>query len=338
MQILNNFPLKSLNSFGVEANAQSYVRIDRREDLLDLAALEPLHKRPHLVLGGGSNVLFTRDFPGLIIHMNNLGMEVVEETSGGVLVSAESGMPWDDLVATCVNKGWNGLENLSLIPGSVGAAPIQNIGAYGAEIKDCFHSLECFEKSSGQVRIFFAADCRFGYRDSYFKQQRNPDHVILGVKFQLGKDPYDVRLSYRALREELLEKGIQRPSIAQAREAVIAIRRRKLPDPAQMGNAGSFFKNPVVSDKTYLKLQKMHPNMPAWPDMEGMKLAAGWLIEQCGWKGKQEQGAGVHHEQALVIVNHGQASGMDVLRLAERIKASVHKRFQIDLIPEVRIY
>ncbi len=338
MQILNNFPLKSLNSFGVKATAQSYVRIDKGEDLLKLVALGPLHKRPHLVLGGGSNVLFTKDFPGLVIHMNNQGMEVVEETPDSVLVSAESGMPWDDLVAQCVARGWNGLENLSLIPGSVGAGPIQNIGAYGTEIKDCFHSLESFEKSSGQLRTFSAADCRFGYRDSFFKQHKNPDHLILRVKLQLGKNPYQVNLSYQALREELLERGIQTPSIAQVREAVIAIRRRKLPDPVQMGNAGSFFKNPVVSNKIHHKLQKKHPHIPAWPDMGGMKLAAAWLIEQCGWKGKREQGAGVHPEQALVIVNHGQASGKDILRLSERIKASVRERFQIDLTPEVHVY
>jgi UDP-N-acetylmuramate dehydrogenase len=286
------------------------------------------------VLGGGSNLLFTRDFDGLVLHMALAGREIVGEEGGCTLVRARAGENWHEFVQWTLAQGLGGLENLSLIPGTVGAAPIQNIGAYGAEIKDVFHSLTAFDLESGAVRTLTAPDCRFGYRDSVFKHADGAQLVVLDVTFALPM-AWQPNLRYAELAGELAATGIGQPTPRQVGDAVIAIRRRKLPDPADIGNAGSFFKNPVVPGEQCARLLATFPNMVHHAQPDGSeKLAAGWLIDQCGWKGKSIGPAGVYPKQALVLVNNGGASGADIVRLAQAIKADVMERYGVLLEPE----
>ncbi|GAB3433242.1 UDP-N-acetylmuramate dehydrogenase [Massilia solisilvae] len=332
LPIASDFSLASLNTFGIAARARRYLRVTEVPQLAAALADPDLAALPRLVLGGGSNLLFTRDFDGLVLHMALSGREIAGEEDGCTLVRAAAGENWHDFVQWTLAQGLGGLENLSLIPGTVGAAPIQNIGAYGAEIKDLFHALTVFDTASGQTRTLRAADCRFGYRDSVFKHAEGAGLIVLDVTFALPT-AWQPNVKYAELANELA--GIAAPSPRQVADAVIAIRRRKLPDPAVIGNAGSFFKNPVVPGAQCERLLQAFPNLVHHRQPDGSeKLAAGWLIDQCGWKGRNMGAAGVYPKQALVLVNNGGATGDDVVRLARAIQADVLARYGVQLEAE----
>jgi UDP-N-acetylmuramate dehydrogenase len=338
MQLHRHADLRSLNTFGVPATADHLGRFRDADQLRALLAMPELQGLPRMILGGGSNVLFTRDYPGAILLNEIMGMDVVREDERHVWVKAGAGVGWHQLVLHCVDHGWGGIENLSLIPGKVGAAPMQNIGAYGVEIKDSFHTLEALRISDGELVTFDREACRFGYRESFFKREGRDQYVILHVTFKLAKAPHMVNTSYGNIQEELARMGITTPTIKDVSDAVIAIRRSKLPDPAVIGNAGSFFKNPVVPLELAERIRQEHPTMPAYPAGEGhVKLAAGWLIEQAGWKGHRANGHGVHDRQALVLVNHGGAHGADIYDLSEQVLRSVQERFGVELEREVNV-
>ncbi len=337
MLIKENHSLKHFNTFGIDVSARYFVEVETPEELRLVFQRFPAETTPHLLLGGGSNLLFTADYEGLVVKINLKGIEVVEENEGEVVVKAAAGEDWDHFVNFCVVHGYGGLENLSLIPGQVGSSPIQNIGAYGVEVKDCFESLEAYDKSNGKLLIFSTEACHFGYRDSIFKREAKGKYVILSVNFRLRKKDHVLKLGYGAIQAELQQRGVLQPTIADVREVVCAIRRSKLPDPAVTGNAGSFFKNPLVDLPTFERLKAAFPGLVAFPDKSGMKIAAGWLIEQAGWKGYREGDAGVHPLQALVLVNHGKAKGMELAALSEKIKASVKELFGLELETEVNI-
>lgn len=333
-EILHDQSLRHLNTFGIEARAAAYVRIENVDQLRAVQADPALMRLPRLVLGGGSNLLLTGDFDGLVLHMANLGIAVTGEDADHVVVTAQAGESWHGFVQWTLAHDLPGLENLSLIPGSVGASPIQNIGAYGSELVDCFHSLRAFDLASGEILSLQKQDCAFGYRDSVFKHALRDRAVIIDVTFALPKR-WQPNLRYAELAAELAGRGIVSPTAKDISEAVIAIRTRKLPDPAQIGNAGSFFKNPVVSDGQRNALLSEFPALVSYPQPDGSyKLAAGWLIDQCGWKGRSLGAAGVHEKQALVLVNRGGATGADMLALAERITADVRDKFGVELQAE----
>ena len=325
-----NVSLDRLNTFGLPARAAHYWRIDDVE-LLAAAARDGALRGSPLVLGGGSNLIFLGDVDGLVLHVALTGRAVIGETGDAILVAAGAGEPWHDFVRWTLEQRLPGLENLSLIPGTVGATPIQNIGAYGLEIAERFDHLEAIELDSGQCHRFDAADCRFGYRDSVFKHQAAGRYVITRVVFRLPKRWQPV-LAYADLKRWFSDRDIDAPGARQISDAVIAIRQQKLPDPATLGNAGSFFKNPVVDAHAAGAFLAKHPDAPHYPQPDGStKLAAGWLIERCGWKGKNLGPVGCHDRQALVLVNRGGATGTDVKRLAERISADVWERFGVRL-------
>jgi len=334
LPIVHDFSLQSLNTFGLAARARRYLRITKVADLAAACAAPDLAALPRLVLGGGSNLLLTRDFDGLVLHMALAGREVIGAEDGRTLVRGAAGENWHGFVQWTLEQGLGGLENLSLIPGTVGAAPIQNIGAYGAEIKDVFHSLTAFDMVSGELRTMTARDCRFGYRDSVFKHAGGAQLVVLDVTFALPVE-WRPNLRYAELSDAIGVAGIATPSPIDVSEAVVAIRRRKLPDPALIGNAGSFFKNPVVSAAHCAALLEKFPALVHHVQPDGMvKLAAGWLIDQCGWKGRSLGAAGVYPKQALVLVNNGGATGGEIVRLAQAIQADVAERYGVMLEPE----
>ena len=338
MQLLRNADLKPYNTFGIAARAELLARFGSVADLRSLLAVPELADRPRLVLGGGRNLLFTHDFQGVVLLNESPGSDVINEDERTVLVKAGAGVVWHELVLYCVQHGLGGIENLSLIPGKVGAAPMQNIGAYGVEIKDTFHSLEALRISDGEVITFDKASCNFGYRESFFKREGRDRFVILSVTFKLHKAPHALNTSYGNITDELERMGITQPTIMDVSNAVIAIRRSKLPDPTVLGNAGSFFKNPVVPKALAEKIKASYPDAVAYPAGDGlMKLAAGWLIEKAGWKGHRAGACGVHDRQALVIVNHGGATGQAVYDLSEQVLQSVKDRFGVELEREVNI-
>ncbi len=337
MKILSGTSLKPYNTFGIDVRAERYAVLRSEEDLRCVlrANITPLH-----LLGGGSNVLLTKDLPGLVLRNELRGIAVVQETDADVVVSAGAGEVWHELVCWALQHGYGGLENLSLIPGTVGAAPIQNIGAYGAELKDVFEKLEALHLESGEVLKFSKEDCRFGYRKSIFKNSLKGRCIITRVWLRLSKFP-TLNLSYNILAESLRKNGILQPDIRDVSRMVMAIRRSKLPDPALLGNAGSFFKNPEVPVAQAEELRKAFPDLVAFPlpGNDGLvKLAAGWLIEKAGWKGRRRGDAGVHERQALVLVNYGKASGADILKLAEEIQQDVQRKFGLWLEPEVNVW
>lgn len=342
MTIRHDISLKSHNTFGLDVKARSFAEINSKKDLHMLFQSGSLLPAPDsgeglLVLGGGSNILFTSDFPGLVLKINILGMDVIREEPSHVFIQAGAGVTWDDLVAYAVERNYGGLENLSGIPGCVGASPIQNIGAYGSEMKDCFESLEAFDLENSELRCFSAAECRFAYRDSIFKRELKGRFIILSVTFRLSKSPA-LNLSYQALCDRLSGMDPHDLDVKKVREAVLDIRASKLPDPALIGNAGSFFKNPMLSRERIQALAQEHPGLVYYPSPDGSaKVAAGWLIEQCGWKGFREGDAGIHRHQALVLVNHGQATGKQLVSLAFKVRDSVMDKFGIQLEPEVQI-
>jgi UDP-N-acetylmuramate dehydrogenase len=334
LPIQYDFPLRDLNTFGIEAKTHAYLHVTSNEMLSALRQDDALSALPRLILGGGSNLLLTRDFPGLVLHMGTSGIEIVDESTSAIYVKAAAGENWHRFVQWTLQQGLGGLENLSLIPGSVGAAPIQNIGAYGVELKDYFHSLTALDMTTGATFMLDRDACRFDYRDSVFKHKLRESAVILDVTFALPKQ-WVPNLQYADVAQELAAQGIDAPTARQISDAVIAIRTRKLPDPAQVGNAGSFFKNPVVSAARRDGLLTRYPKLVSYLQSDGRyKLAAGWLIDQSGWKGKTLGAAGVFEKQALVLVNRGGASGQEIAELAAAIQADVLSKFDVVLEPE----
>ena len=342
MNIHKNISLKSYNTFGVEAQAKYFAEVSSVEELVEiLQQHKNLHtenpqKLPLIFLGGGSNVLFTKDFDGLVIKLNLKGIseEMMNETD--VLVTAKAGENWHDFVMYCLEKNYGGLENLSLIPGNVGTSPMQNIGAYGTEIKDVFVSCKVLNLETLETEEFDREKCRFGYRDSIFKQEGKGKYVILEVTFALTTVNHKIKTEYGAIRAELEKKGITNPTIQDVSQAVITIRQSKLPDPKMTGNAGSFFKNPTIPKAQFVALQKKFPDIHFYPTGEMVKIPAGWLIEQCGWKGRQIGNAASHKLQALVIINAtGNASGKEIFDFSTEIINSVKEKFGIELEREV---
>lgn len=337
MEIFHDFNLKPFNTFHVAARTARLARFRSVEELRALLASPELESLPRLVLGGGSNVLFTKDWPGVVLLNEIGGTELLLETDEAVIVRAGAGMVWHDFVGHCVDQGWGGIENLSLIPGRVGAAPMQNIGAYGVEIKDAFHHLEALRISDGEVVRFDTAACRFGYRESFFKREGKGQYIILSVAFQLAKHP-QLHTHYGSIKAELDKRGVDKPTIREVSEAVIAIRSSKLPNTDVLGNAGSFFKNPVVPAEVAQRIKSAFPDLSSYPAGEGqVKLAAGWLIEKAGWKGFREGNIGVHKDQALVLVNYGGSTGKAIYDLSTRVLESVKEKFGVELEREVNI-
>jgi UDP-N-acetylmuramate dehydrogenase len=334
LAIFHDFSLESCNTFGIAARARCYLRIGSVAELAAALADPVLAAMPRLLLGGGSNIVLTGDFDGLVLHMAVKGRELLGQRGEHTLVRAAAGENWHGFVQWTLAQGLGGLENMALIPGTVGAAPIQNIGAYGVELKDVFHSLTVYELASGQLRSMDAAQCRFGYRDSVFKHLDGAGLVIVDVTFALPT-AWQPNLRYAELAQAVAQAGLDAPSAAEVGEVVVAIRRRKLPDPAVIGNAGSFFKNPVVSSARCEQLLAAFPALVHHAQADGTeKLAAGWLIDQCGWKGRSLGAAGVYPKQALVLVNNGGATGQEVLALARAIEDDVRQRYGVTLEPE----
>ena len=337
IEIRHNESLKPYNTFGIDEKAKFFCEVDSDEQFSELIQSGQISPQPMLLLGGGSNILFTGDVERLVVKMNILGKEILFHDEEAALVRVAAGENWDDLVAWSLEQGFNGLENLSLIPGNVGSSPIQNIGAYGVEVKEFIKEVEVIYLADGHRQMLRHKECGFGYRDSIFKNELKGKVAILAVTFRLNKSK-NLHMAYGAISHELEEMGIASPTSSEVREAVCRIRRSKLPDPAILGNAGSFFKNPTVSTQIYNPLLLKFPALPAYPQANGSyKLAAGWLIEQCGWKGIRVGDAGVHIAQALVLVNYGAATGKEILTLATEIQQSVHAKFGIKLEMEVNI-
>jgi len=339
MNISENVSLRKFNTFGIDVHAKYFLEADSvftvQQFLEDKAFTSFTEGRNgFLVLGGGSNVLFTGDFNGVVIKNNIKGIELLRQDAHHYYVRAGAGEIWHQFVMHCIRENYAGVENLSLIPGSVGAAPIQNIGAYGVEQKEVFHELEAISIHEKKRVVFSSPDCRFGYRDSIFKHEAKGKFIITSVTFKLSKTPI-LNTSYGAINAELEKMGVREPSITSVSQAVCNIRKSKLPDPEKIGNAGSFFKNPVVSEDKFQLIKKDFPGIPSYKDPLGIKLAAGWLIEQCGWKGKQLGQTGVHKDQALVLVNYGHAKGEEVLELSSKIIHSVKEKFGVELEREV---
>jgi len=336
LQIQENVSLKNFNTFGIDVSARYFVEIGHEDELVELFMDPQWLQMERLVLGGGSNMLFVNDFDGLVIRMNIRGIEH-RINHNEVFVEAGAGEVWNDLVNFCVAREYAGIENLSLIPGSVGASPIQNIGAYGVELKDVFYSCQAFEIATGTFKKFTNEDCRFGYRDSIFKNELKEKNIITSVKFKLSLIP-NLNLKYGAIEQELTNRGITNPTIKDISQVVSHIRVSKLPDPSTIGNAGSFFKNPVITADQFEHVRSKFPevvNYPAGNDL--VKLAAGWLIEQCGWKGKVVGHTGTWKNQALVLVNHGEATGEEVYSFSSQIIDSVYRKFGVLLDREVNI-
>lgn len=330
-----NVNLQPFNTFGLKVHSQYFSAFTSVSELKSL--LSEVKNKRLLILGGGSNVLFQGDFKGVILRNAIKGIEVMKETENEIIVKAGAGEVWHDFVLHSISNGWSGIENLSLIPGSVGASPMQNIGAYGVEIKDIFESLEALEIKTGELHTFFHNDCQFGYRESIFKKELKDKYVITSVNYKLSKTP-NLNTSYGAIEEKLKSKGIEHPTIKDISDAVISIRQSKLPNPKEIGNAGSFFKNPIISIKQYQELQKEHPKVPAYPvDDKQVKVPAGWLIDQAGWKGKTFDNFGVHKQQALVLVNYKDAKGTDIYNLSEKIINDIFERYGVKLEREVNV-
>jgi UDP-N-acetylmuramate dehydrogenase len=334
--ILKDISLKPYNTFGIENKATYFSPVNSLQNIKSVLGIEEMRNLPLLILGGGSNILLTKDFEGLVIKNDIRGIEIVKETDSSVFVKAYSGEIWHELVKYCVSKNYGGIENLSLIPGTVGAAPIQNIGAYGTELKEVFESLEALDLENCAIREFTHKECRFGYRDSLFKNDAKGKYFIVSVTLKLQKQPV-LNTSYGAIKAILASRNIIHPTIADVSEAVCEIRNSKLPNPKVIGNAGSFFKNPEISKEQFNTLKESYPELPGYEIPSGTKVPAGWLIESCGWKGKKVGQTGSHKDQALVLVNYGNAEGKDVKELAIQIQQSVMNKFGIQLATEVNI-
>ncbi|KGU86974.1 UDP-N-acetylmuramate dehydrogenase [Pseudomonas mediterranea] len=337
LQVQAGVSLKPFNSFGVDVKARLFAEAHEDAQVREALAYAAGHGVPLLVIGGGSNLLLTGDIDALVLRMASRGIRLLSDEGERVVIEAEAGEPWHPFVQHTLAQGWAGLENLSLIPGTVGAAPMQNIGAYGVEIKDVFAGLTALDRHTGELRDFTLEECRFAYRDSLFKQQSGR-WLILRVRFALSRAAH-LHLEYGPVRQRLSEQGIDQATPLDVSRAICSIRSEKLPDPAVLGNAGSFFKNPLVPAAHVAQLKLQYPDLVAYPQPEDqMKIAAGWLIERAGWKGFREGDAGVHKLQALVLVNYGEATGLQLLDLAQRIQKDVAERFQVDLEMEPNRY
>ena len=337
LQLQAGVSLKPYNSFGVDVRAQWFAEAHDDDDVREALAYVAEHRLPLLVIGGGSNLLLTADIQALVLRMATRGIRLLHDDGVNVVIEAEAGEPWHPFVLSTLARGWSGLENLSLIPGTVGAAPMQNIGAYGVEIKDVFAGLTALDRETGELREFSLQECQFGYRDSLFKHAAGR-WLILRVRFALSRVEH-LHLGYGPVAQRLAEQGISQPTASDVSRAICSIRNEKLPDPAVLGNAGSFFKNPLVSAAQAAELKRAHPGLVSYPQPDGLvKLAAGWLIEAAGWKGFREEDAGVHRLQSLVLVNYGAASGLQLLALARRIQADILQRFSVNLEMEPNLY
>ena len=337
MHVRENISLKPFNSFGIDVKASHFASFQSMEELEELLTIGHHENKPPFILGGGSNILLKRDLDQWVLKNEMKGIEKLKEDDDFVYLKAGAGENWHGFVMECVKNNWGGVENLSLIPGNVGASPMQNIGAYGVEIKDVFVELQAFHRTDRELVRFNLEDCDFGYRESVFKQRYKDQFVLLNVTYRLRKQPI-FNTSYGAIEEELRRMGVESLSIAAISQAVINIRTSKLPDPTIIGNAGSFFKNPEVDQGKFLSLKKDFPTVVGYPMADGkVKLAAGWMIEQCGWKGFRRGDAGCHERQALVLVNYGRATGEEIFALSEEILQSVSKKFDVSLQREVNI-
>lgn len=334
LSIQQNHSLKAYNTFGLNAKARYFIEITDEQQLQELAQTE-YWELPKLILGGGSNILLIDDFDGLVIKLNTKGIEIVEENEEEVVVRVAAGENWHQFVLHTIEQGWGGVENLSLIPGCVGASPMQNIGAYGVEIEQVFEQLKAFHIQKKEFHQFKNKECEFGYRSSIFKTSVKGQYIITSVEFKLSKQPV-LNTSYGAIQAKLQEMNITEPTVKNVSDAVIAIRQSKLPDPKEVGNSGSFFKNPVVTEQQFQSILKEHETMPFYRLSEDeVKIPAGWLIEQCGFKGKQVGNTGTYKNQALILVNHGNATGQEIWNFAQQIQQTVQEKFNILLEPEV---
>ncbi|QNJ96840.1 UDP-N-acetylmuramate dehydrogenase [Constantimarinum furrinae] len=336
MHIEENKSLKEYNTFGIESAARKFVSVKTVSELQEV--LRKFRNEPKFILGGGSNMLLKNNIDSLVIHIALMGVEVISEDRDHVYITAMGGENWHEFVLYCVESNYGGIENLSLIPGNVGTAPIQNIGAYGVELKDVFERCTAVRIKDGTECTFNKSDCKFGYRDSVFKTEKKGEFIITSVTFKLTKRNHLKHTSYGAIDDILKERGIEAPSIKDISEAVIAIRQSKLPDPKELGNSGSFFKNPVISNDAFREFRVHFPDAPFYDvSPTEFKIPAGWLIEQAGFKGKRFGDAGVHKNQALVLVNYGNATGADIWKLALKIQKEVKEKFGIYIEPEVNI-
>ncbi|MUU77976.1 UDP-N-acetylmuramate dehydrogenase [Winogradskyella endarachnes] len=336
MDIIKNASLKSFNTFGIDVTAESYCDIDTIKALKNV--LTEHFNKPLFILGGGSNMLLTKNIEALVLHINLKGIEVVSETKNTVIIKAMAGENWHNFVIWCLEHNYGGIENLSLIPGNIGTAPIQNIGAYGVELKDVFVSCEAINIENQTTRTFTKEDCNFGYRESVFKQELKGQFIITSVNIELTKSNHQLHTDYGIILNELEANGIKAPTIQNISDAIIAIRQSKLPDPKEIGNSGSFFKNPIISAEAFSKLEQNFPEVPSYKISENeIKVPAGWLIEKSGFKGKRFNDYGVHTKQALVLVNYGNATGKEIFELAQLIQKTVKRIFNIEIETEVNI-
>ena len=334
MQTQKNISLKSYNTFGINVTANEFIKINSLENLKEL-----IQKRSDFfILSGGSNLLLTKNIDKLVVHLNLKGIEILQSNENEVFVKVQAGENWHEFVLWCIAHDFGGIENMSLIPGNVGTTPIQNIGAYGVELKDSMYELEALEIESGTLKAFSNQSCQFGYRNSVFKNEHKGKYIITSVTFKLTKKEHKLNSSYGAIQSELEKNNIKNPTIAAISNAVIAIRQSKLPDPKELGNSGSFFKNPVILKHQFRQLQHKFPEVPHYIISETeVKVPAGWLVEQCGFKGKRFGDAGVHKNQALVLVNYGNATGQEIFDLSKRIQRDVLEKFDVSLEAEVNI-
>jgi UDP-N-acetylmuramate dehydrogenase len=338
VEIQNNVELLPFNTFQLRSTARNFTVIHNREEVIELIQTKTFQKNKFFILGGGSNILLTQDFDGLVVKNEIKGIDVIAEDDNAVLLKVGSGESWHGLVMYCVARDLGGIENLSLIPGTCGAAPMQNIGAYGVEIKEVIHNVETIEIETGKVRVFSNAECKFGYRESIFKQELKDKYFISSITLTLTKKDHKFNISYGAIMDVLKSQKVEKVSVKAISDAVIEIRQKKLPDPKVIGNAGSFFKNPSVEKSVFEKIKADFPSVPSFPGENNLiKIPAGWMIEQNGWKGKTLENIGVHKDQALVLVNYGGGEGKNILALSQKIRESVLKKFNISLHAEVNI-
>lgn len=337
MNVIENYPLIKLNTFGIDVKAKYFTSINTVNELIEIKKSEKFKDHELLILGGGSNILFTKDFNGLVILNNIKGKEIVDQNDDSIILKIGAGENWHELVMYCVDNGWGGIENLSLIPGNTGTAPMQNIGAYGVEIKETFVELEALEISSGKIVKFSNSECEFGYRESVFKNKMKNKYIILNITLELNKNPI-LNINYGDVKAILETKKIETPTIKDVSNAIISIRQRKLPDPKKIGNSGSFFKNPIIDINLLKLIEGTYPNVVSYKINENeFKIAAGWMIEKAGWKGKKFNNFGVHENQALVLVNYGLANGKEIFNLSEKIILDIKEKFGITLEREVNI-
>lgn len=336
MKFQKNISLKPYNTFGIDVIAKNFISVNSIDQLTEVIS----NHNDFFILSGGSNILLTKNIEKPVVHINLKGIEITEnkESTNSILVKVQAGENWHELVLWCIKNDFGGIENLSLIPGNVGTSPMQNIGAYGVEIKDVFHELEALELASRKIKTFDNKACNFGYRESVFKNTKKGKFIITSVTLKLTKNNHNLNTSYGAIQEELQKNNINKPSIKDISDAVITIRKSKLPDPKEIGNSGSFFKNPVIPTTKFNNLKQDFPNIPNYIISNDLiKVPAGWLVEQCDFKGKRFGDAGVHKNQALVLVNYDNATGQEIYLLAQKILKSVHTKFGIDLEIEVNI-